>query len=86
MPASTSQHQPSPASPVHYCSAAHSNRRVDNEALVPQQTLFSWGAFMAEESVKPKGPEPQAPDRRVPFDWTLSLQQEREKELVSGGR
>ena len=33
---------------------------------MPQQTLFSWGAFMAEESVKPKGPEPLAPARRVP--------------------
>ena len=70
-----SQQQPSPASPVHYCSAAYSNGRFDDEAPEPQQTLFSWGPFMAEELVKPKGRSRTAASL---FDWALSLEEERE--------
>ena len=48
-----------------------------------QQSLFSWAEFMAEEPVKPKGrgrkPQPAATSL---FDWALTVEQEREKELV----
>ena len=52
-----------------------SNGRFDDEAPEPQQTLFSWGPFMAEELVKPKGRSRTAASL---FDWALSLEEERE--------
>ena len=58
-----------------------------DKAPEPQQTLFSWAEFMAEEPVKPKGrsrkPQPATPSL---FDWALSLEQDREKETVGAGR
>ena len=52
-----------------------------------QQSLFSWAEFMAKELVKPKArsrkPKGSSPSL---FDWTLSLEQEREEELVGAGR
>ena len=58
-----------------------------DEAPEPQQTLFSWGEFMAEEPAKPKGrsrkPQPSPPSL---FDWALELEQEREEEPVGAGR
>ena len=58
-----------------------------DEAPEPQQSLFSWAEFMAEEPVKPKGrsrkPQPAATSL---FDWALSLEQEREAEPVGAGR
>ena len=52
-----------------------------------QQSLFSWAEFMAEELVKPKArsrkPKGSSPSL---FDWALSLEQEREEELVGAGR
>ena len=58
-----------------------------DEAPEPQQSLFSWAEFMAEEPVKPKGRgrKPQ-PTTASLFDWALSLEQEREKEPVGAGR
>ena len=38
-----------------------------DEAPEPQQSLFSWAEFMAEEPVKPKGRKPQA-SARHPLD------------------
>ena len=51
----------------------------------PQQTLFSWAEFMAEEPVKPKGRsrKPQ-PATISMFEW--ALEQEREAEPVGAGR
>ena len=51
----------------------------------PQQSLFSWAEFMAEEPVKPKGrkSKPQ-PASLSMFEW--ALEQEREKEPVGAGR
>ena len=45
----------------------------------PQQTLFSWAEFMAEEPVKPKGRrrKPQ-PATLSMFEWALTLEQEAE--------
>ena len=57
------------------------------EAAEGQQSLFSWAQFMAEELVKPKArsrkPKGSSPSL---FDWALSLEQEREEELVGAGR
>ena len=57
-----------------------------DEAPEPQQTLFSWAEFMAEEPVKPKGrgrkPQPAATSL---FEWALEMEQEREEEPVGAG-
>ena len=54
-----------------------------DEAPEPQQSLFSWAEFMAEEPVKPKSrrrkPQPATPSL---FGWALMLEQEREEEPV----
>ena len=59
----------------------------DEEAPEPQQSLFSWAEFMAEEPVKPKGrsrkPQPAAMSL---FEWALEMEQEREEEPVGAGR
>ena len=54
-----------------------------HEAGEPQQTLFSWPEFMAEEPVKPKGRKPQAPSLSL-FEW--AVEREREAEPVGAGR
>ena len=58
-----------------------------DEAPEPQQSLFSWAEFMAEELVKPKGqgrkPQPAATSL---FEWALEMEQEREEEPVGAGR
>ena len=58
-----------------------------DEVQEPQQSLFSWAEFMAEEPVKPKGrgrkPQPAAASL---FEWALTVEQEREEELVGAGR
>ncbi len=51
----------------------------------PQQSLFSWAEFMAEEPAKPKrgNGKPQAASLSM-FEW--AMEQEREKETVGAGR
>ena len=63
------------------------NGHHDAEALEPQQTLFSWAEFMAEDPVKPKGRshKPQ-PATISMFEWALTQEQEREAEPVGAGR
>ena len=58
-----------------------------DEAPEPQQSLFSWAEFMAEEPVKPKGRsrKPKLATSSL-FEWALSLEQEREAEPVGAGR
>ena len=53
----------------------------------PQQSLFSWAEFMAEEPVKPKARsrKPQPASTSL-FEWALNAEQEREKEVVGAGR
>ena len=60
------------------------NGHHDNEPE-PQQSLFSWAEFMAEEPVKPRGrrSKPQ-PATASLFDW--ALEREREEEPVGAGR
>ena len=58
-----------------------------DEVPEPQQSLFSWAEFMAEEPVKPKGRSRKAkPAPPSLFDWALTLEQEREEETVGAGR
>ena len=58
-----------------------------DEAPEPQQSLFSWAEFMAEEPVKPKGHSRKAqPATLSMFEWALTVEQEREEELVGAGR
>ena len=59
----------------------------DDEAPEPQQSLFSWAEFMVEEPVKPKGRsrKPQHTTLSM-FEWAMSLEKEREAELVGPGR
>ncbi len=56
-----------------------------DETPEPQQSLFSWAEFMAEEPVKPKGRggKAQAPPLSL-FEW--AVEQEREEEPVGAGR
>ena len=56
-----------------------------DEAEEPQQTLFSWAEFMAQEPVKPNGRKrkPQ-PATLSMFEW--AMEQEREEEPVGAGR
>ena len=65
---------------------ANGNGRYD-EAPEPQQSLFSWTEFMAEEPVKPRGrsrnPQPATASL---FAWALEMEQEREEEPVGVGR
>ncbi len=61
------------------------NGHHDDEAPEPQQSLFSWAEFMAEEPVKPKrrNGKPQ-PATLSMFEW--AMEQEREEEPVGAGR
>ena len=58
-----------------------------DDAHEPQQTLFSWAEFMAEEPVKSKGRgrKPQLATLSM-FEWALTLEQEKEAEPVGAGR
>ena len=57
------------------------------ETPEPQQSLFSWAEFMAEEPVKPKRrkSKPQ-PATLSMFEWAMTLEQQREQEPVGAGR
>ena len=57
------------------------------EAAEGQQSLFSWAEFMAEEPVKPKGRKPKSQSATISmFEWALTVEREREKEVVGAGR
>ena len=59
------------------------NGHHEDDAPVPQQSLFSWAEFLAEEPVKPKGRKSKSqPAAASLFEWALSAEQEREKEPV----
>ena len=61
------------------------NGHHDDEAAEPQQSLFSWAEFMAEEPDRPKrrNGKPQ-PASLSMFEW--AMEQEREAEPVGAGR
>ena len=57
----------------------------DDETPEPQQSLFSWAEFMAEEPVKPKRRKSKPQPATISmFEW--ALEQEREEEPVGAGR
>ena len=58
------------------------NGHHDDEAPEPQQSLFSWAEFMAEEPVKPKRKQKPQPATRSIFEWAMTLEQQREEEPV----
>ena len=57
------------------------------EAADPQRTLFSWAEFIAAEPARPKRrrrrPQPESASL---FEWALTLEQERQAELVGAER
>ena len=54
------------------------------EETEPQQSLLSWAEFLTGEPVKPKkGSQPATASL---FEWAMTLEQEREKELVGEAR
>ena len=63
--------------------AGHGGNGHHGEAGEPQQSLFSWAEFMAEEPVKPKRHKTQAPSLSL-FEW--AVEQEQEAEPVGAGR
>ena len=71
----------------HAPAPVNGNGHREDEAPEPQQSLFSWAEFMAEEPVKPKGrtSKPQ-PATLSMFEWALTVEQEREKEPAGAGR
>ena len=62
-------------------------RHHEGEALEPQQSLFSWAEFMAEEPVKPKRrkSKPQ-PATLSMFEWAMEHGAGGEEEPVGAGR
>ena len=58
-----------------------------DEATEPQQSLFSWAEFMAEEPVKPRVRSRKTqPATASLFEWAMEMEQEREEEPVGAGR
>ena len=82
-PVNGNGHMPVPVNSLPRTGYGGNGRRDDAEE--PQQTLFSWAEFMAEEPVKPKGrrSKAQAPSLSL-FEW--AVEQERESEPVGAGR
>ena len=74
-PANGNGHAPAPVN--------GNGRHDDGEDDGPQQSLFSWAEFMAEEPVKPKGRKAQAPSLSL-FEW--AVERELEEETVGAGR
>ena len=66
---------------------ANGNGHDEEADAKPQQSLFSWAEFMAVELVKPRGRrrKPQ-PASLSMFEWAISLEQERNAELLGVGR
>ena len=62
------------------------NGHHEDEAPEPQQSLFSWAEFMAEEPVKPKRNRKPQPASLSMFEWAMTLEEQREKEPVGAGR
>ncbi len=55
-----------------------------DEDREPQQTLFSWAEFMADGPVKPRGRSRKSqPASLSMFEWALTMEREREAELVT---
>ena len=57
-----------------------------DEAPEPQQSLFSWAEFMAEEPVKPRRNRKPQPATLSMFEWAMTLEEQRKEEPVGAGR
>ena len=65
----------------------HAANDHHDEAPEPQQSLFSWAEFMAEEPGKPKRRSSKAESATLSmFEWAMTLEQQREGEPVGTGR
>ena len=82
-PANGNGHAPAPVNSLPRTGYGGNGNGHDDEAPEPQQSLFSWAEFMAEEPVKPKRRKTQAPSLSL-FEW--AVEQEREEEPVGAGR
>ena len=69
----------------HPAVAVNRNGHSD-EAPEPQQSLFSWAEFMAEEPMKRNGRRKPQPSTASLFEWALTLEQGREAEPIGAGR
>ena len=70
----------------HLPTNGNGNGHHDNEPE-PQQSLFSWAEFMAEQPVKPRGRKSRPQPATISmFEWALAAEHEREKEPVGAGR
>ena len=70
-----------------HANGSGTNGHHEDEALEPQQSLFSWAEFMDEEPVKPKRRNGKAqPATLSMFEWAMSMEQQREEEPVGSGR
>ena len=80
IPANGSGHAPAPVN-------GNGSNGHHDEATEPQQSLFSWAEFMAEEPVKTNGRKgkPQ-PATLSMFEWAMTQEQQREEEPVGAGR
>ena len=84
-PANGNGHAPAPVNSLPRTGYGGNGNGHDDEAPEPQQSLFSWAEFMAEEPVKPKRRKTQAqPATLSMFEW--ALEQETEEEPVGAGR
>ena len=61
------------------------NGHHDDEAPEPQQSLFSWAEFMAEEPVKPRGRKTQDPSLSL-FEWAVEQEAGRKSRSARDAR
>ena len=67
--------------------AANSHAAQPEETPETQRSLFSWAEFIAEEPAKPPGRSRKPkPSFQSLFEWALSMEQERDEELVGERR
>ena len=79
-------HMPAPVNGNGHHANGNGNGHHD-DAHEPQQTLFSWAEFMAEEPVKSKGRgRKPKPTTLSMFEWAMSREQEWEAQPVGAGR
>ena len=66
----------------HHATNGNGTNGHQDEEPEPQQSLFSWAEFMAEEPVRRKGHKTQAPSLSL-FEW--AVEQKRKAETVGAG-
>ena len=79
-------HAPAPVNSLPRTGYGGNGNGHHDEAPEPQQSLFSWAEFMAEEPVKPKRNRKPQPATLSMFEWAMTQEQQREEEPVGAGR